>query len=753
VPDSATTEHWQMSASDNINDTGEPTSDIDPGLTNPGGGTFVQGELRDNTALTSGITLLPNRFTEIEYSIEATTNAPDGQNYYFRVTRSDGTTTNFTYPALLDDYPKVTLVGPSATKLVFTVEPTNTGAGDTITPAIKVEAQDDLGQTITTYSTDISIAIDTNPGGGTLSGTTTVTPVSGVATFSDLSIDKAGTGYTLQATSGVLTPDTSASFNITGKSATQLVFTAEPTNTGAGDAITPAVTVAAQDNYGNTDASYGTDISIAIDTNPGGGTLSGTTTVTPVSGVATFSDLSIDKAGTGYTLQATSGALSPGTSTSFNITAQSATQLVFTVEPTNTGAGDTITPAITVAAQDNYGNTDTGYATDIAIAIDTNPGGGTLSGTTTVTPSSGVATFSDLSINKAGTGYTLQATSGALTPDTSASFNITAQSATQLVFTVEPTNTGAGNTITPAVEVAAQDNYGNNDTSYSTDVSIAIDNNPGGGTLSGTTTVTPSSGVATFSDLSIDNVGDGYTLQATSGGLTPGTSASFNITLLTATKLVFTVEPSDTVEGNTIIPAIKVEAQDDGGTTDPNYTTDIVIAILFNPPGDGILSGTTTVSPSAGVATFSDLSIDKAGTGYTLQATSGSLTAATSASFNITAPIDISVTMEGSTIVIDDETRTWKFFDNTIWGPKQWYHDSVGSGADNLASTTASSLWGIENQGTTTDDPVLLESSPARARVMIKDGTNYTSTRTTASTTGRVPRNTVCTGPRPRPPR
>jgi hypothetical protein len=567
----------------------------------------------------------------------------------------------------------------SATQLVFTVEPTNTGAGDSITPAIQVAAHDNYGNTDTSYGTDVSIAIDTNPGGGTLSGTTTVTPSSGVATFSNLSIDKAGTGYTLQATSGALSPDTSASFNITAQSATKLVFTVEPTNTGAGDSITPAIQVAAQDNYGNTDTSYSTDVSIAIDTNPGGGTLSGTTTVTPSSGVATFSNLSIDKVGVGYTLQATSGSLTAATSAAFNITAS---QLVFTVEPTNTGAGDSITPAIQVAAQDNYGNTDTTYGTDISIAIDTNPGGGTLSGTTTVTPSSGVATFSNLSIDKAGTGYTLQATSGSLSPGTSASFNITAQSATQLVFTVEPTNTVAGNTITPAIEVAAQDNYGNTDTSYGTDISIAIDNNPGGGTLSGTTTVTPSSGVATFSDLSIDNAGNGYTLQATSGSLTAATSASFNITLLTATKLVFTVEPSNTVEGNTITPAIKVEAQDDVGTTDPNYTTDIVIAILNNPPGDGVLSGTTTVSPSAGVATFSDLSIDKAGDGYTLQATSGSLTAATSAAFNITAPIAISVSKAGVTIVVDDTTREWKFMDDagggTVWGAREMYHDSVG---------------------------------------------------------------------------
>jgi hypothetical protein len=45
------------------------------------------------------------------------------------------------------------------------------------------------------------IAIGANPVGGTLSGTTTVAAVAGTATFANLSIDKAGAGYTLAATS------------------------------------------------------------------------------------------------------------------------------------------------------------------------------------------------------------------------------------------------------------------------------------------------------------------------------------------------------------------------------------------------------------------------------------------------------------------------------------------------------------------------------------------------------------------------
>jgi hypothetical protein len=104
---------------------------------------------------------------------------------------------------------------PPATHLVFTVQPSNTTVGSTISPAVQVAAKDDAGNTVATFGTPITIALDANPGGGTLSGTKTVTPVNGVATFSNLSIDKVGNGYTLKATTNGLTPATSAAFNIT----------------------------------------------------------------------------------------------------------------------------------------------------------------------------------------------------------------------------------------------------------------------------------------------------------------------------------------------------------------------------------------------------------------------------------------------------------------------------------------------------------------------------------------------------------
>src|SRR5207244_12184280 len=74
----------------------------------------------------------------------------------------------------------------------------------------------------------VSIALGANPGGGALSGTTPVAAVGGVATFFDLSINKTGSGYTLTAAASGFAPVTSSAFDIAPGTATQLVFTVQP---------------------------------------------------------------------------------------------------------------------------------------------------------------------------------------------------------------------------------------------------------------------------------------------------------------------------------------------------------------------------------------------------------------------------------------------------------------------------------------------------------------------------------------------
>jgi outer membrane protein assembly factor BamB len=215
--------------------------------------------------------------------------------------------------------------GPPS-KLTFVQGPSNTTVGAAMTPAVKLAVEDANGNVETSdNATKVSLAIANNPGGGTLGGGAAVTVAAGIATFSGLSIDKAGTGYTLAASS---TPSyagaTSTAFNVAPGLGppSKLAFVQGPSDTTAGAAVTPAVKVAVEDANGNVETSdNATQVSLAIATNPAGGTLSGGSAVTVASGIATFSGLSIDTAGSGYTLKASSNpSYNAATSAAFNIT-------------------------------------------------------------------------------------------------------------------------------------------------------------------------------------------------------------------------------------------------------------------------------------------------------------------------------------------------------------------------------------------------------------------------------------------------
>jgi hypothetical protein len=189
-----------------------------------------------------------------------------------------------------------------------------------------------------------------------------------------------------------------------------LVFATQPADAVSGALLDPAPVVAAQDAAGNTDAAFAADVTLALGTNPVSGTLTGTLTVPAGAGVATFPDLQLDKAGAGYTLVATSpaGAMAAATSSPFAVVAGSPARLVFTLQPSDSGAG--IEPMLQVAIHDAAGNLTAVTGLPVTVALDANPSGATLDGTLTSPSFDGVATFSGLGISAPGQGYTLVAT-------------------------------------------------------------------------------------------------------------------------------------------------------------------------------------------------------------------------------------------------------------------------------------------------------------------------------------------------------
>src|SRR5207248_2886125 len=86
--------------------------------------------------------------------------------------------------------------------------------------------------------------------------------------------------------------------------------------------------------------------------------------------------------------------------------------------------------------------------------------------------------------------------------------------AVQLAFIVQPSQTVQGARITPPVQVAAQDSFGNLAIEFQDSVTVALPANPPIASLSGNTVVRAVNGVATFNDLSIARVNAGYTLIA-----------------------------------------------------------------------------------------------------------------------------------------------------------------------------------------------------------------------------------------------
>lgn len=516
----------------------------------------------------------------------------------------------------------------SASRLLFTVQPVTTPSG-TVMPAVVVTALDSLGNTVTTFAGTVTVSIDSGPAGAILSGTLGVSAVAGVATFADLKLDKAGS-YHLRAHATGLTDAISALFDVTVGLTRQVVFTAQPSNVTAGGVITPAVQVEVQDLQGNLDPTYTGGVTMSIGTNPGGGTLLGTDSVNAIAGVATFTNLIIDKSGAGYTLQAAATGIAAGASNSFTVTAGAAARLAFVVPPSPVGVSAVITPAVVVGIEDTLGNLVTTATNQVDMRIGVNPSNGILGGTTTLNAVNGLATFSDLTINQPGTGYTLVAGSGSLAPATSPAFDVSAGAITFHVQ-VLPDTFVAGSVAD--VQVTALDGNGNVVPSYT-----------------GTITFSSSDPLATLpADYTFTPTDAGTRLFA--GGATLRTAPSVTVTVFdtknsglfgfttvtvnpdVATKLAFTLEPVDVVQ-NATMATVRVGIEDQFGNLVTTATNQVGVAIGTN-PGGGTLTGGAPLSPVSGEASFNALSISQAGNGYTLVATSGSLTSATSSAFNV----------------------------------------------------------------------------------------------------------------------
>ena len=525
--------------------------------------------------------------------------------------------------------------GP-ATQLTLTIQPSATAqSGVAFGQQPAVQLRDGFGNPVAQAGVTVTAAIAS--GGGALGGTATATTdASGVATFTDLSIAGTVGNRTLSFAATGLTGATSNTIILTAGAPAQLAIVTQPSATAQnGATFDQQPVIQLQDIGGNPVAQAGITVTVAI---ASGGTLGGTTTaMTDPNGQATFTNLSITGTIGDYTLTFSASGLTNATSDTIAIIAGAPAQLGIVTQPSATAqAGVAFAQQPVIEVQDASGNavTQAGMVVTAAIAS----GGGTLGGILTATTGvSGQATFTDLSIGGTVGDRTLSFASGGLTGATSGTITLTAGPAAALAFSVQPSDAVASAPIAPAIEVGIVDAYGNAVTGATGSVTVAIGANPSGGTLSGTTTVTAASGVATFSDLSINLVGTGYTLAASSGALTGATSAAFNVTH--GPLHHFLVEAAGGGPIGIQIAGtpfnVRITAQDEYNNTVTSFTGTVGFT---STPAGGISAGATSGAFTAGELSSHALTFGTPGS-FTLTATNtAGAQNGTSNSFDVQAP-------------------------------------------------------------------------------------------------------------------
>jgi uncharacterized repeat protein (TIGR01451 family)/gliding motility-associated-like protein len=362
----------------------------------------------------SAVVLLPNGSTSTTKILKYGGTSQGGGSY--GGTGSSATNTNLTY---FGASTTGILNSSTSQRLVITGTSTQTaGAFQTIT----ITAQNADNSTVTGYTGDKVITfsgastasngtapkIKDKNGAEVAFGTpTTITFTNGVAIITNGMLLFKSEIADVSATDGLILSSGSDRLTVTVSPATSsLVFTTQPNGGATNTEWTSQPIITWQDTYGNLNTGTANDVTLAIGTNPSSGNLNGPKTVAlnTLTAQAIFSRLSIDNAGTGYTLSATGTSGTGSTSSAFNIT--NPLPILTSISPSTicSGIGDnTITingsnfNAASVVKINNVSRTTTFIdnttlsavllASDIVssgtstITVDT-PGGGTSAGTT-----------------------------------------------------------------------------------------------------------------------------------------------------------------------------------------------------------------------------------------------------------------------------------------------------------------------------------------------------------------------------------
>ncbi|HEX8699879.1 MAG TPA: hypothetical protein VF815_13635 [Myxococcaceae bacterium] len=498
----------------------------------------------------------------------------------------------------------VQVVAGDASRLVFSQQPGNRSVRQTFS-TVQVMITDDYGNLAAVGAPDITLAL--NPGTVTLNGTRVVAPVDGVASFTTLSVDQEGNGYTLVATAGTLTSATSASFNIIDNVApAQPVLsqgTTAPTSivvqwTAVGDDGSLGTADRQELRFSSNNIVTDADFAAATQVSTGAPQAAGSAESVTLTGLAPGANYYVALKVTDNSNNSVRSATLPVSTPNPTVT-----QLAFITQPVNGTAGTALQP-VRVALQDANGDT----VTSANSAITLNLLNGPAFTPVTVLAMNGVATFSTLRVDTVGSGYRFQATSGSLTAVQSNAFSIQAGPAASLdmVGLVAPVTSGQPGT----VQVTAMDAYGNIATGYVG--TVAFSSNDPAATLPANYTFTAAdAGRRVFTNGVVLRTSGSRTVTVTdTGNATLTDSISVTVDSGAAEQLVLTVPAAPVTAGGGF--DVTVSLRDASGNIAIGYRGTVAFT---STDGNAVLPANYTFTAAdAGQKTFPGVQLRTAGT-------------------------------------------------------------------------------------------------------------------------------------------
>jgi adhesin/invasin len=603
----------------------------------------------------------------------------------------------------------------------------------------------------------VSVTFAVTGGGGSATGITVTTNVSGVATVGSWTLGTLAISNTLTATSAGLS-GSPLTFNATGlpNTATHIAVNAagsvQTATVGGPVATLPSVVVT--DAGGNRVP----NVPITFTVTSGGGSATGTTVSTDSTGIATVGSWTLGPAVGTNTLTASGANLagSPVTFTATGTVGVAKNIALHGGDGQTVDAGTAVATPPSVLVTDAHGNPVAG----VSVAFSVFSGGGSAAGTPALTNASGIATVGSWALGTTPGPNTLRAT-------------VTGLSGSPVIFSATG-NVGA------AATIAANGGDGQSatvGTAVSTDPSVLVTdgfNNPvqgvnvtfsvasGGGSVGGGNATTNASGIATVGSWVLGGTPGPNSLQATATGLS-GSPVTFSATGKVGAAATIAANGGD---GQSATVGTAVATDPSVLVTDTHGNPVQGVSVTFSvASGGGSVSGGNATTNASGIATVGSWTLGGTSGPNSLQATATGL-AGSPVTFGATGKVGAAATIAlndgdgqtatvGTAVATDPSVLVTDTHGNPVQGVSVTF--SVASGAGSVtggnATTNASGIatvgsWTLGDtagantlqatSGSLSGSPVTFSAAGAvgqAATIAVNDGDGQSATAGTAVAT------------------